>query len=62
MFCDNHDGLLEQRKKALLRRVYAASDIANLTNFVASVADILFSESYQITHRWPTKQYVLYLI
>ena len=59
LFCENNDGLLEQRKKALQRRIYAACDIANMTNFVASVADMLFSETYQITHRWPTKQYVL---
>lgn len=58
LFCDNHDGLLEQRKRALMRRIYSASDISNLTTFVASVMDILFDLTYQISHRWPAKQYV----
>lgn len=56
IFCDNHDGLLEERKKAVLKRVYAASDSSNITNFVASVADIFFHSSYQTSHRWPSKQ------
>ena len=54
-FCENNDGLLEQRKKALQRRVYATSDTSNLANFVASVADIFFRTNYQISHRWPSK-------
>lgn len=56
VFCENHDGLLEQRKKALQRRVYAASDVTNITSFVASVADIFFHVNFQISHRWPSKQ------
>lgn len=59
LFCDDHDGLLEQRKKATLRRVYGASDVTSSTAFVASVSDIFFHENYQISHRWPTKQYVI---
>lgn len=55
-FCENQDGLLEQRKRALQRRVYAASDVSNMANFVASVADIFFHKNYQISHRWPSKQ------
>ena len=57
-FCENHDGLLEQRKKALQRRVYAASDTSNMANFVASVANIFFHTNYQISHRWNAKQFV----
>ena len=55
-FCENNDGLLEQRKKALQRRVYAASDTSSMANFVASVADIFFHKNYQISHRWNAKQ------
>ena len=55
-FCKNDDGILELRKKALMRRIYAASDISSMTNFVSSVTDMLFHESYQISHRWPSKQ------
>ena len=54
-FCRD-DGMLEQRKKALLRRLYGASDTSNLANFVGTVCDILFHVNYQITHRWPSKQ------
>ena len=57
LFCENHDGLLEQRKRALQRRIYSASDCSNITTFVASVMDIVFDISYQISHRWPAKQY-----
>lgn len=60
LFCDNRDGLLEARKKALQRRIYGASDISNMAGFVGSVADILFHQNYQIAHRWPSKQYVFY--
>ena len=56
LFCKNHDGLLDLRKKAVAKRVYSASDTSNLTNFVASVCDIFFSESFQKGHRWPAKQ------
>lgn len=62
LFCENYDGMLEQRKTALMRRVYGASDVENMTTFVASVADILFHESYQISHRWPAKGYFLLLV
>lgn len=55
VFCENHDGQLEARKMAVMRRVYAAGDVENMTMFVASVADIFFHESYQISHRWPAK-------
>lgn len=55
-FCDNADGLLEQRKRALMRRVYAACDESNITNFVGTVGNILFDKSYQVSHRWPSKQ------
>lgn len=55
-FCENKDGLLDQRKKALMRWVYGASDISNMSNFVASVGDIFFHHSYQVSHRWPSKQ------
>ena len=54
-FCENQDGLLEQRKKALQRRIYAASDFSSMAAFVASVADIFFHVNYQISHRWPSK-------
>lgn len=53
-FCGNEDGLYDQRKKSLLRRLYAASDVSNMTNFVASVTDVFFHVSYQISHRWPS--------
>ena len=53
-FCGNNDGLLEQRKKAAMRRVYAASDTENLTSFVGSVTDIFFHSNYQTSHRWPS--------
>lgn len=56
LFCTNHDGLLDLRKKAVLRRVYSAADTSTLTAFVASVTDIFFSESFQIAHRWPARQ------
>lgn len=56
LFCENHDGLLDQRKKALQRRVYAACDCTNMASFVSSVADIFFHTNYQISHRWPSKQ------
>lgn len=56
LFCENHDSLLEQRKKALQRRVYAASDTSDMASFVASVVDIFFHTNYQISHRWPSKQ------
>lgn len=56
VFCDNHDGLYEERKRATLKRIYSASDCTSLTNFVASVADIFFHVTYQISHRWPAKQ------
>ena len=39
-----------------MRRVYAAGDTENLTAFVASVADLFFTEAFQIAHRWPAKQ------
>lgn len=55
-FCSNDDGLLEQRKKALLRRLYGASDTTSMATFVASVTDLLFEIQYQISHRWPSKQ------
>lgn len=55
-FCSNEDGMLEQRKKALLRRLYGASDTSNMANFVGTVCDILFHPNYQITNRWPSKQ------
>lgn len=55
-FCENNDGLLELRKTATMRRVYAASDTDDMTSFVATVTDIFFHRSYQITHRWPAKQ------
>lgn len=55
-FCSNGDGLFDQRKKALLRRLYGACDITNLATFVGSVADVLFHMNYQISHRWPSKQ------
>ena len=56
LFCENHDGLLEQRKRAFQRRIYSASDVSNITTFVASVMDIIFDLTYQISHRWPAKQ------
>ena len=55
-FCLNDDGLLELRKNATMRRVYAASNTEDMTSFVASVTDIFFHRSYQKTHRWPAKQ------
>lgn len=55
-FCSNDDGLCEQRKKALVRRIYGASDTSSMANFVASVTDLLFEINYQISHRWPSKQ------
>ena len=55
-FCGNADGLYDQRKKALLRRLYGACDTSNLTNFVATVTDVFFHIDYRITHRWPSKQ------
>lgn len=58
LFCDDHDGLFHARKKVLLKRIYGAWDVSGMAAFVASVADILFSMNYQISHRWPSKQYV----
>ena len=55
-FCTDHDGLLELRKKALLRRLYGASDITDIAGFVGTVTDVLFDVNYQISHRWPSKQ------
>lgn len=55
-FCSNEDGLLDQRKKALCRRVYAATDISGMAASVASITDIFFHENYQISHRWPSKK------
>ena len=56
LFTTNHDGLLELRKKAVLKRVYGAGDISSMANFVATVTDIFFHPNYQISHRWPAKQ------
>lgn len=55
-FCDNADGLLSDRKKALVKRIYGACDLSNTVTFVSSLADVLFNINYQITHRWPAKQ------
>ena len=57
-FCGNDDGLYDQRKRALLKRLYAASDVTTITNFVASVCDVFFTTDYQISRRWCTKQWV----
>lgn len=54
-FCGNDDGLLEQRKRSVAKRIYGAGDFSNITNFVSSVADVFFNVDYQITHRWPSK-------
>lgn len=56
LFCQNHDGLLDLRKRAVMRRVYAASDTSSMTSFVASVCEIFFHETFQVSHRWPAKQ------
>lgn len=55
-FCSNDDGLLEQRKKATMRRIYSVADVSSMAAFVASVTDLLFHLSFQIAHRWPAKQ------
>ena len=55
-FCGNEDGLLSDRKKSLVKRIYGACDFSNIANFVSSLADVLFNINYQITHRWPSKQ------
>lgn len=62
LFCENHDGLLEQRKRALQRRIYGASDCSNITAFVASVMDLIFDLSYQISHRWPSRYLQIHLL
>lgn len=55
-FCSNDDGILDQRKKALVRRLYGAGDVTSLSNFVSSVADVFFDVNYRVSHRWPSKQ------
>lgn len=55
-FMDNSDGLFDLKKKAVLRRVYGAADITSSTNFVGSVIDVFFTQTYQIANRWPSKQ------
>ena len=56
LFCCDDDGLFDLRKKAASRRVYSAADLNSMTAFVASVSDIFFHGSFQISHRWPAKQ------
>lgn len=55
-FMNNEDGLFDLKKKAVLKRVYGAADFSSQANFVASVTDVFFSHSYQISNRWPAKQ------
>ena len=55
-FCENQDGLLEARKRSLMRRIYAASDTSTMAAFVGSVVDIVFHVNFQISHRWPPRQ------
>ena len=55
-FCRNDDGILDQRKKALVKRLYGAGDVTSISNFVASVAEVFFDHNYRVSHRWPSKQ------
>lgn len=55
-FMNNDDGIFDLKKKAVLKRVYGATDFSSQANFVASVTDVFFSHNYQINNRWPAKQ------
>ena len=55
-FCNPADGMLMQRKNALARRIFAASDTSSLTNFVGTVAAAIFDPDFIRTHKWPTQK------
>ena len=57
-FCDPDDGMLTKKKDALTKRIFAACDVSSSTNFVSSVATVLFDTEFIRTHKWPTKKLV----
>ena len=52
-FLSNDDGMLQQRKDAFLRYLYAIADDTSLANFKNSIINNIFDSNYMATHRWP---------
>ena len=56
-FCSPADGLLDLKKAAFRKRIYAASNKKDLSAFAPSIIDAFFDGSPLLgTHKWPYKK------
>lgn len=56
-FCSSEDGLLEVRKAAFRKRIYASAKLDNVGVFAPSIIDAFFEGSPLLgTYKWPHKK------
>lgn len=56
-FCSPDDGLLELKKAAFRKRVYASGKLWDIGAFAPSIIDAFFEDSPLLgTHKWPYKK------
>ena len=59
-FCGNDDGMLSNRKHALLRRIKAVANVSkDVSKFNGGLCRILFDPDFIIRHKWPVKKLVI---
>lgn len=56
-FCSNDDGLLDLKRAAFRKRVFASANMKDLSSFAPSIIDPFFEGSPLLgTHKWPYKK------
>ena len=56
-FCSAEDGLLEVKKAAFRKRIYASAKLDSVASFAPSIIDAFFEGSPLLgTHKWPYKK------
>lgn len=55
-FCSNDDFMLQYRRDALQKRIYAAANTKDMKTFLCSICDVMFTHDLLGVYKWPLKK------
>ena len=55
-FCSNDDGMLNNRRSSLQKRIFSVGNTKNMKTFLVTVCDALFTNGILSVYKWPLKK------
>ena len=55
-FCSNSDNMLQYRRAALQKRIFAAGNTKDMKTFLSSICEVIFSTDILGVYKWPLKK------